>query len=350
MQPNIATILRKDRKKDGKYAIVIKVTYAGQRKQFFTGLFIEDENFKKGKVVKIANAAYYNQVITNKRNEVEANYLKQGIETGEIKLKQVKQVTRKDFYKFGIDYFNGQRNRCKKDYIDRCIYVLEDFHTWAGDVSFQSITVDLLKQYEDHLYKRLARNTINRIFKRIKQVFIAAGVQWIYKPVTYKQPKRDFLTLDEIEKIEKKGRDHIVKWYFLLSCYTGLRYSDLQKPLKIQVNKGVKRLVIHTKKTGEVVSIKISKKVEGFIKKANSPILANNNCNLILRDIISDAEIGRKVNFHMARHSFAVNSLSLKIPIKAVSQLLGHSTIRTTEIYAKYTDTDLDEYMDKWKN
>jgi site-specific recombinase XerD len=50
----------------------------------------------------------------------------------------------------------------------------------------------------------------------------------------------------------------------------------------------------------------------------------------------------------MGRHSFAVNSASLGIPIEVVSKLLGHSSIRTTQIYYKLTDTKVDEWMDKW--
>ena len=50
--------------------------------------------------------------------------------------------------------------------------------------------------------------------------------------------------------------------------------------------------------------------------------------------------------FHVARHSFATLSISYGVPIESVSKMLGHTNIRTTQIYAKIIDTKLSEDMD----
>ena len=52
------------------------------------------------------------------------------------------------------------------------------------------------------------------------------------------------------------------------------------------------------------------------------------------------------VLFHVARHSFATLSISYGVPIESVSKMLGHTNIRTTQIYAKIIDTKLSEDMD----
>ena len=53
------------------------------------------------------------------------------------------------------------------------------------------------------------------------------------------------------------------------------------------------------------------------------------------------AGINKLITCHVARHSFATNSLEYNIPIETVSRMLGHTNIKTTQIYAKITETKL---------
>lgn len=48
------------------------------------------------------------------------------------------------------------------------------------------------------------------------------------------------------------------------------------------------------------------------------------------------------VLFHLSRHSFAVLALNYGMPIESVSKILGHTNITTTQIYAKVTNTKLE--------
>ena len=56
--------------------------------------------------------------------------------------------------------------------------------------------------------------------------------------------------------------------------------------------------------------------------------------------------LAQPITFHVARHSFATLSISYGVPIESVSKMLGHTNIRTTQIYAKIIDTKLSEDMD----
>ena len=72
--------------------------------------------------------------------------------------------------------------------------------------------------------------------------------------------------------------------------------------------------------------------------------------NDYLKEIATVCGINKKITFHVARHSFATLSISYGVPIESVSKMLGHTNIRTTQIYAKIIDTKLSEDMDIFAN
>ena len=68
--------------------------------------------------------------------------------------------------------------------------------------------------------------------------------------------------------------------------------------------------------------------------------------NKNLKTIASKAEIKKAISFHSSRHSFATRALQKGMRIEYVSKLLGHSTIKTTQIYTKIVNSDLDKAME----
>jgi site-specific recombinase XerD len=70
--------------------------------------------------------------------------------------------------------------------------------------------------------------------------------------------------------------------------------------------------------------------------------------NRFLKEIATAAKIDKNVTFHVSRHTFATNSITLGIPIEVVSKLLGHTSLKNTMIYAKVFDGAKIAYMDLW--
>jgi site-specific recombinase XerD len=69
------------------------------------------------------------------------------------------------------------------------------------------------------------------------------------------------------------------------------------------------------------------------------PIYSNQKTNDYLKEIAEKAGIVKPLSFHCARHIFAtVITLSNGVPIETVSKMLGHTDIRTTQIYSRVTD------------
>ena len=68
--------------------------------------------------------------------------------------------------------------------------------------------------------------------------------------------------------------------------------------------------------------------------------------NEYLKEITAVCGINKAITFHIARHTFATLSLGYGVPIETVSKMLGHTDIKTTQIYAKITDRKLSDDME----
>ena len=75
------------------------------------------------------------------------------------------------------------------------------------------------------------------------------------------------------------------------------------------------------------------------------PILSNQKMNSYLKEIADLCGIKKNLTFHLARHTFATMTLSKGVPIESVSKMLGHTNIKTTQIYARITNKKIEEDM-----
>ncbi|TGY51365.1 tyrosine-type recombinase/integrase, partial [Parabacteroides distasonis] len=56
--------------------------------------------------------------------------------------------------------------------------------------------------------------------------------------------------------------------------------------------------------------------------------------------------LAQPITFHLARHTFAVFALNNGVPMEVVSKMLGHTNIKTTQIYAKVLNTEVEKGFD----
>ena len=173
----------------------------------------------------------------------------------------------------------------------------------------------------------------------------------IYTKPAKLNPQRTWLTMDEIAAVAAMENAptlmHVAKW-FLFSCYTGLRYSDVAAlDFGKQIQEG--RLILYTTKTGEVVSIKVNERIQNLINTWPAvPVFSNQKCNQYLKAIAHVCGINKPLTFHTGRHTFAVQCANFGISAEVASKLLGHSDLRTTMIYYKIINQRVDKEMEKW--
>ena len=69
-----------------------------------------------------------------------------------------------------------------------------------------------------------------------------------------------------------------------------------------------------------------------------------------LKKVISECGINKQISFHCFRHTFGTLALSKGMPIESVSRVLGHTNIKTTQIYAKITTQKLGDDLTAFGN
>ena len=76
-------------------------------------------------------------------------------------------------------------------------------------------------------------------------------------------------------------------------------------------------------------------------------MLTNQRTNSYLKEIADICGIKKDLTFHMARHTFATMSLSKGVSMETVSKMLGHTNIKTTQIYARITNKKIEHDMEQ---
>lgn len=177
---------------------------------------------------------------------------------------------------------------------------------------------------------------------------------------------RGYLSLAELNKIHNKNfeiaRLEDVKNIFIFCCYTGLAYVDvkaLERQHLVQKDDGSTWIIIHRRKTGIRSPIPLLQQAQKVLDKYNDgkvgqdnllPVISNQKMNAYLKEIGEVCGIEKSLTFHLARHTFATTiTLSNGVPIETVSKMLGHTNLKTTQVYAKVLDSKIAYDMEALK-
>ena len=223
---------------------------------------------------------------------------------------------------------------------------------------------DVVRKDLSSYTKYLARNNLNpsSITRKIASIkgffkFLCSNRDIRVNPavsvVSPKLPKRlpKVLTVNEIEKILKDGLNEFENAIIELLYSAGIRVSELvelelknidfkQKIIKV-FGKGSKERIIP-------INLKCIKILEKYLKKRElialkfeqKPYLfLNSKGKKITRQIVykiirtQGKKINKKISPHTIRHSFATHLLENGADLRVVQELLGHSSIVTTQLY-----------------
>lgn len=239
-----------------------------------------------------------------------------------------------------------------------------------SDISLKEINHMFISDFEVYLMTTAGCNSnttakFMQLFKRI--ILLARNNGWIqHDPfVNYKirigKVDRGYLTQEEIETVIQKKlvskRLEQVRDIFIFSCFTGLAYIDVKNLREKHIRTSFDgNLWIMTKRQKTDVNSNIPlldipkqilDKYRGTLpNEAVLPVLSNQKMNAYLKEIGDVCGIEKNLTFHLARHTFATSvTLAKGVPIETVSKMLGHTNIKTTQIYARITDSKIGNDM-----
>lgn len=341
------------------------------------------------------NYQYINSFIKQKLADAEARSLElettdQGVQPQKIK-NLILGRSGESFFKFYERQIQLLEHNKQYAYLDKANAVYSKLKKYMNnrDLMFDDITVHWLKNYEFYLRVTLKNgtNTIHSNLKIIRKLINDAIREEILPDnknpfkryqLKWENVPKDYLTEDELLELElmptKAGsRKDVHRDMYVFSAYAaGLRISDVLL-LKWKNFDGSK-ITLRTQKTSSDISIHLPGKALEIINKYKMedsaphhfifPILSNDfdctdkrllfraissataYCNTDLKDFAKELKINKNLHFHTSRHTWATRALTKGMRIEHVSKLLTHASIKTTQIYAKIVNSELDKAME----
>lgn len=240
-----------------------------------------------------------------------------------------------------------------------------------SDLKLSELTFTVIREFDIYLRTIVGQNpnTATKTMKTFKTIVILGGKMGVIHHDPFLNHRfhlepvnRGFLTDEEILKIANKQlglqRLELVRDIFIFSCFTGLAYIDVANltPDHIVTIGDKQWIMTQRQKTSVSTNVLLLDIPKSIIAKYGDqtyregklfPMLSNQKTNAYLKEIADICGIKKNLTFHLARHTFATMSLSKGVPIESVSKMLGHTNIKTTQIYARITNKKIEHDMEQ---
>lgn len=365
MLPKITLVY--DRKKNRK--VEACVYYAGKRRYLATGVTVPtNASFRNGVISGCSTAPSMNKVLSTVMN-VLMGQLQEQVEKDKF-----------DLHAFSLalahntdSFVTWATSRCDamslRDGTNGNYKNIINRYAEKGIKNFDDLTETKLQKAVDELAKELTPPTL-RAYHTVFMGFVRAAkaarlISATPEGITLPKGKAKgicFLTREElalVENAEVSGRTADARDMFLFACYTGLAYADLTKIKRSDVImvEGKPYIIDKRKKTDSLYKIRILPKAMEILERHmyNLALMNNSTANhelervekIIKEKLAEDKKDFKKhLTMHVGRHTFATLALSSGVRIETVSRMLAHADIKTTQIYAKVLQKDVDEGFD----
>lgn len=387
---------KSDTDTDGMVTLYARITFNGKRAELSLGRRVEEQRWDshggrlRGTSIEVSKFNRFLDTVKNRCFEIYDTLLrehqdisasiikniylgKEGKEWMVLEIFQdhnteMESLIGKGFTKGTLQRYNAAKKHVS-DYIKHA-YHRNDLPVKKVDHKFITGLEFFLKSKKNCDHNTAIKYIVN--FKKI--IRIAYANQWINRDpffhwkATWKTKEKQYLTQAELDTLKNKKsflpRLDLVRDIFVFCCYTGLAYSDVkllkQGDIIIGVN-GDRWIKMARKKTKAISSIPLLPPAEAIIEKYSEhpyvsdgkgvlPVLTNQKSNAYLKEIADVCGIHKNLTTHLARHTFATTvTLSNGVSIASVSKMLGHRSLKTTQIYAKVLDSKIADEMDLLK-
>ena len=243
-----------------------------------------------------------------------------------------------------------------------------------SDLKLTELTYVVIREFDLYLRTEVGQNpnTATKTMKTFKTITLLGQKMGVLLHDPFMNHRfhiepvnRGFLTDEEILCIAHKQinipRLELIRDIFIFSCFTGLAYIDVSNltPDHIVTLGDKQWIMTQRQKTSVETNVLLLDIPKAIIAKYGGktyrngklfPMLTNQKTNSYLKEIADICGIKKNLTFHLARHTFATMSLSKGVPMESVSKMLGHTNIRTTQIYARITNKKIEHDMEELAN
>lgn len=280
----------------------------------------------------------------------------------------------------GNDFFAFMANRAKELYnTDIIVYgtyqrhkvalnQLKAFCRGAETLAINRIDLDFIERFDawEKRTKKKRHNTVCGYHKDIKKYLGIAKRKCLITKNPYADfkfayvdgdrqalNKKELLLLnDHFRSGEMKFKDHEICRRFLFSCLTGLRISDSSRVTSYMVVDGVLKITPYKGRLkGRLIKIPLPKIALDLIAGREGLLFepfSHPYINERLKEIVKDAGIEKQISYHSSRDTFGTMFVEMKGDIKTLSELMGHSSTKTTNIYLKMSEKHKAEMMNNF--
>ena len=373
---------RKKRLNKRGMALVQVEAYLNRKKMYFsTKIYLKPEQWDaKRKMVKNhPNANVLNRMLYENIAAIEQTELGLWQQGKSISLDLLKNSIDKPLSngRSFLTFFKEEiaNSSLKESTRQNHLSTLELLQEFKKEVLFTDLTIEFVSSFDNYLQsKGYHLNTIAKHMKHLKR-YINVAINKEYMDIQkyafrkYKiksiEGSHTHLAPEELHKFEnlqltgRYTRLQKTKDAFLFCCYAGLRYSDFTNLTSANIVEFHQEtwIIYKSVKTGMEVRLPLYLLFEGkgiqilqrYKDDFNSffKLKDNSNINKELNILAGLAKIDKRVSFHTARHTNATLLLYNGANITTVQKLLGHKSVKTTQVYANIMDITVVRDLEK---
>ena len=350
------------------------------------------------------NASELNALISEKKAELEKETCLLTLTDDSVSIETIRNKinnrTSLDLFGYANKYIEQLYKEGKQGTYRKYKSVINKLRAYVGKDSLpiKVVSNDFIKGYEKFLMNQLGNNrnttTVNMktLAKLVGDIYRDYDMDETGNPfhkVNFKSEQTYiiFLELDEIHKIKNlklrfQSPLYDAREIFLFECYSGIRVSDILT-LKWR-NISDKEITIRMRKTDKYLSIPLQNYVKSILEKRRQMVENNGGqicpnkyvfnilkidvdnisaydalnaissataiINRRLKRIAAIAGIKKNLSTHVARHSFATMLVTGDVNLAVIKELLGHSDVRVTQVYAKVVSKKKEEAINVLNN
>jgi len=380
------------KKKSGKCPIVGRITVDGESKAFSTGLELlpeqwdakqglstgktkEESDINKQIEKYRADLDSYYKILLETKSYITAETLKNALVRDSLRqntlMQEFSELIEEKRQAVGILVTSSTYQKYIQVYKHLKKYLSEKYG--VSDIPFGQMDYSFIEAYDYYMKvtKQFLPKTVSFHMKPLRTIVKRAMNKGLLlqNPFFNYRPEREiikrrWLSMDEIERLMqadmKNDSANFVRDMFLFSTFTGIAHADMVNLRHDNIRRqedGSLWITLNRQKTGSVSHIPLLDIPMNIMEKYRYTQFAGQdgkvfkmttvtNMDVQLKKIAKVTKITQPLSYHMSRHSFASSiCLSQGVPIETLSQMMGHQSITTTQIYAEITRTKINEDM-----